>query len=105
MNTIPYFDRTLDSFSDETLTKVRPSQDRRGWYATLDVGSTQYVSDPDFSTYAENRDEAIRLCAAKIRADAQGVGQNAPHRCLTGFDLHYRLMQHWTEKERSRQAA
>lgn len=108
MNTtteVPYFDRTLESFADETITKARPSQDRKGWYATLDVGPTSYVSDPDFSSYAETREAAIRLCATKIRQDAQGIGKYAPHRCLTGYDLHYRLMEYWVNKERTRHAA
>ncbi len=105
MSSIPYFDRTLDSFADETITKTQIGKESRSWYASLDVGPTQYISDPDFLTYANTRDEAIRLCAAKIRAAAQGVGEHIQYRCLTGYDLHYRLMQHWSEKEYSRQAA
>lgn len=106
MNTaVPYFDRTLSSFEDEIITKVRLSQDRKGWYASLDVGPACYVSDPDFSTYAESREEAVRRCAVKIRQDALGIGQYAPHRCFEWYDLHYRLMKHWAAKECSRQAA
>lgn len=105
MNT-PYYERTLDSFADSIITRVHRNESRTGWYACLDVGPESYVSDPDFSTYAATRKEAIRLCAEAIRQDAKGIGKYAPHSLLVpgDYDLHFRLMKHWAKKESRRRA-
>jgi hypothetical protein len=96
----PYYERKPNSFADDIITKV--SQGDNGlWYATLDTGPNRALSDPDFSTCAETPEEATRRCAAAIRADAQGIGKYAPHGCLKpgSYDLHFRLMKWWAEKE------
>ncbi|MCE6958721.1 hypothetical protein LAZ40_06630 [Cereibacter sphaeroides] len=89
--------RTLDSFADDII--CQRSGDRN---AVLDCGFLDNISDPDFAPYGYGADfaEAARNCAQWIRADARGIGKYAPHRCLTGYDLHYRLMPHWDRKER-----
>lgn len=97
---VPFHERTLDSFSDKIITK---SQQRSSglWYAWLDVGPDGWASDPDFAWGGNNTEEQVVLeCAARIRADARGIGKFAPHSILTGYDLHFRLMKHWAEKER-----
>lgn len=98
MSSVPYYERSLGSFSDEVITDV--IEGRNGtWYAVLDVGPKRGPGDPDFSTGARTREDAVALCAAKIRRDAVGVGKYAPHSVLTGYDLHFRLARHWASKE------
>ena len=101
----PYYMRTLDSFNDAIITSARPSTDGRGWYASLDVGPDRQVSDPDFCRYAGTKDDAVALCAAAIRANARGVGQHAPRGVFSAYDLKFRLMKHWAEKERAHPSA
>ena len=94
----PFYERDLDSFDDEIITAVRCGENGL-WYATLDVGSKSYVSDPDFSTCSQTREEAISACARRIRSNAKGIG-SVPHGLLVpGYDLHFRLMKHWNSKE------
>ncbi len=103
---VPFWGRTLDSFSDETITKVRQSEGGT-WYASLDTGPDRYVSDPDFAVGAATRHEAVRLCAARIRADARGEGKYAPHDLLVPgrYDFSYRLAKHWAAKEQATRVA
>ncbi len=102
----PFYKRTLESFADETITCARPSRDGQRWYAVIDVGPQGRVSDPDFSNCAATETEARRRCAARIRADAKGIGKYSPHSLLKpGYDLHFRLMKHWAEKETQCEAA
>lgn len=97
---VPYYKRTLDSFADEIITSAIRSGDGRRWYAVIDVGPKRWVSDPDFSRCGATRQEAQRQCAQAIRNDARGIGKYAPHSLLRdGYDLHFRLMKHWAEKE------
>lgn len=97
---VPYYQRTLDSFSDKIITKTH----RRSsllWYASLDVGPDQRSSDPDFAWGGcAQEEDAVRNCAERIRLDARGISKFAHHSILTGYDLHFRLMKHWDEKER-----
>lgn len=98
---IPFYTRTLDSFSDEVIT--RQIELEVGWHAVLDCGMLDQVSDPDFSPwgYGPTRAEAASSCAAAIRGDARGIGKFAPHSVLVpGYDLEFRLMKHWEKKER-----
>lgn len=93
----PYYERTLDSFADAVITRTIRSE--RNWYAVLDTGPYCETS-LDFSTCRPTEAEAIAACAAKIRADAKGIGKYAPHGLLTPcYDLHFRLMRWWAEKE------
>ena len=94
----PYYKRMLDSFADGIITKVVHGDHL--WYATLDTGPYYKGFGPDFSSSGKTPEEAVANCAAKIRADAQGTGKFAPHDILTpGYDLHFRLMKWWAEKE------
>jgi hypothetical protein len=105
---VPFHERTLDSFSDETITRAWPSKETENlWYAVLDVGPMRNVSDPDFSTAAKTREEAIAKAARKIRDDARGIGKYAPHAILRpgSYDLRWRLMKHWADKEAKGSAA
>ena len=97
---IPFYQRALDSFSDEIITRTRQADDGQSWYAVLDTGFHTQVSDPDFSSAAATREDAVRACAARIRTDARGIGKYAPHALLEdGYDLHFRLAPHWADKE------
>jgi len=90
--------RTLDSFDDETIVKVRQSSNL--WYAQLEYGDAEiYPSYPDFSTCANTRESAIKQCADKLRNDAIGIGKYAPHSILTRYELHYVLFPQWEKKE------
>jgi hypothetical protein len=105
MSTVPFYERTLDSFADDIITRVRQEEPREGretgWYAVIDFGVVSQVSDPDFSGYGATREEAIRRTAKSIRNDAAGIGKYAPHSCFRdGYDLRWRLMKHWDVKER-----
>lgn len=95
-NTTPFYERTLDSFSDAVITSARQGNDSTLWYAVLDWGARSYPSDADFSTCASTREEAVALCAAKIRDDQKGIGKYAPH----DLDM-WRLCEHWVSKERT----
>ncbi len=101
---VPFYERTLDSFSDEVITRtLPPSKDPHSvWYAVLDVGPSRDVGDPDFATGAKTRTEAVARAAKIIRDDARGIGKYAPHAILTGYDLKWRLMKHWADKEMKR---
>lgn len=100
-STTPYYERTLDSFADHIITKVRRTDS--GWHAVLDCSFKTWVSDPDFSPYGYGSTalEAANRSAKAIRDDAIGIGKHAPHKIVTpGYDLHFRLMKHWVLKER-----
>jgi len=92
-----YYQRPLESFSDEIITKVRYSESTKLWYASLDIGPVQYVSDPDFARAASTKEKAIKLCASRVRKDCEGIGRYAPH--LSEYDLNFRLKKWWAEKE------
>lgn len=97
-----YWERTLDSFADDIITKCTDKLSESGFYnASLDTGPNHYISDPDFacSGYGKTREEAIAKCAAAIRADSKGIGKYAPHSCFLGYDFHFRLAKYWAEKE------
>jgi len=94
----PFYQRSLDSFADHIICRVRQGENGL-FYAVLDLGPEPYVSEPDFSTCAETASEAVKQCAIKIRNDAVGIGKYAPHSVLQGYDLHWRLAKHWDEKE------
>lgn len=91
---VPWWERDLDSFADDIITKASKAETWEGWYASLDHGPTRWSGDPDFATAASTRDEAVRLCAKKIRDDQRGIGRFAPHR----LDL-FNLRKHWATKE------
>lgn len=95
-------DRSLDSFSDETITRCRPHDHGGGlWVASLDYGPHDPgMTGPDFARTAVGREQAVRLCAVAIRDDQHGIGKYAPR----NLDLWY-LMRYWTEKERAAQTA
>lgn len=99
MTDVPYYQRTLDSFSDEIITRVRPSSSGTLWYVVLDRGVVDQVGDPDFSWAAETREDAVAQCAERIRKDAQGIGKYPHSIMVPGHDLHHRLMKHWADKE------
>jgi hypothetical protein len=96
---LPFWERDLDSFSDEIITRTlppNPNDPSSCWYAVLDIGPERWPSDPDFSTGAATREEAVAKCARKIRDDQLGIGKFAPHK----LDL-WRLRKHWASKESS----
>lgn len=97
MHSLPYYKRPLDSFDDAIIVRCLPPNNGTDWYAVLDTGFDRFVSDPDFSTCAASRAEAVAMCAKKIRGDA-------PHSVTQGYDLHFRLARHWVMKERIRAA-
>ena len=90
----PFWERPLDSFEDRILTCVRMTEPGV-WYASLDKPSDRRLS-VDFATGARSADEAVQLCAQKIRDDVRGVGKFAPH--LDNLDLFY-LRRYWSAKE------
>lgn len=99
---IPFHKRTLDSFADHIITKARPRKDG-AWHAVFDCSFVIWVSDPDFATYGHAKDaaEAHARCAKGIRDNAKGIGKFAPHSIFKdSYDLHWRLMKHWSLKER-----
>jgi hypothetical protein len=98
MSDVPFYERTLDSFADHIITRTR--QTRPGhWYACLDTGPTSYASDPDFAAWGATEADAVADCATRIRRDASGIGRYAPRKALSGYELRWRLMKHWVEKE------
>ena len=100
-----FYERTLHSFADSVITKVRRSHDGTLWTAVLDCGETHYPSDPDFATTAPTRLRAVRFCAYTIRRNAQGIGKYAPHSILVpGYDFHWRLAKYWAKKEKKLKA-
>lgn len=96
-STKPFYERTIADFSDEIITKAFLAQDGKGWYASLDVGPYHQVSDPDFTSYSQNREDAIAACANWFRNDQNGIGKYAPH--FDNYDRHFRLQRWWHEKE------
>jgi hypothetical protein len=93
-----------DSLEDYPATIIC-ARGSRG-QAWLDCGLQSTVSDPDFSTYGcgSSFEEAAQRCAQAIRLNAAGKMTDSTgktrrvHGCLTGYDLHYRLMPHWERK-------
>ncbi|NTF18096.1 hypothetical protein G6L37_06735 [Agrobacterium rubi] len=100
--TLPYYERTLDSYADHIICHVR--QNREGhWRAILDCGLAAGPGEPDFAShgYGASPEQAAQRCADAIRANASEIGNRAPHRHLTpGYDLKFTLMRHWAKKER-----
>lgn len=91
--------RTLDDFADEIITRLT-----RGGSAVLDCGFIEQVSDPDFAASGGRSATAahIRRNAAgeDVREKSRGPKLYGPYNCLSGYNLHYRLMPHWERKER-----
>jgi len=102
--TVPFHERSLDSFSDDIIVRVEAAGDERRWRATLDVGLWRFNGDPEFAAIETSREMAIRSCAQAIRSDAAGIGKQAPHTLLLsgGYDFHHRLCRHWAVKEHLR---
>lgn len=98
----PFYERTLDSFADEIITKIACKTSAGVYYAVLDVPDGSNIG-ADFSTGRSKAEDATAACARKIRDDHRGIGKFAPHSCLQGYDLKFRLMKHWSEKERYEQ--
>lgn len=102
--TVPFHERTLDSFADDIIVRVQPSGDGNRWHAALDVGLWRFNGDPGFTTTDPDRDDAVGRCARAIRDDAMGIGKYAPHTLLSpkGYDFRFRLCRHWATKEHLR---
>jgi len=100
MTDAPYYQRSLDSFTNEIITRVWPSPSGNLWHVVLDTGVVDHPGDPDFSWAAKTPEDAVSQCAERIRKDAKGIGKYAPHSIMVpGHDLHHRLMKHWADKE------
>ena len=91
---IPFYERTVDSFSDEAMTRVSQAS-HGGWYACLDWGPHDGPGQPDFATCAGSEQEARRYCAAKVRKSIT----EGKRSCFYDYDLHFKLMKHWVSKE------
>ncbi|MFO1027771.1 MAG: hypothetical protein U1E70_21550 [Acetobacteraceae bacterium] len=101
--TVPFDERTLDSFADEIIVRAEPAADGR-WRAVLDVGLWRFNGDPEFASTDTSREAAVARCAQTIRDDARGIGRYAPHTLLSpkGYDFRFRLCRHWVTKEHLR---
>jgi hypothetical protein len=98
---IPDYERNLDSWTNEIITRTFQSRDKSYWYAVLDMADMNPYYNPDFLTCTNKEEDVIRLCAVKIRLDALGIGKYAPRDLLKdGYYLHFKLNPHWEEKEK-----
>ncbi len=95
-----YYDRHLDSWENEVIT--RAEKGRSGWYACLDARGIKTGWPQDFAQGAENKKDAIRFCAIRIRLSARGENTSRPHPDLNGYTLHYQLAEYWRKKETRR---
>lgn len=94
----PYYERSIEDFPDSAIVQVRQSTERGSdlWYAVMNrPPGLLGQSMPDFSTCGRIEEEAVRLCATKLREDAKGTGKYAPHSCFSGYDLHWVLNPWW----------
>lgn len=98
---LPFYERSLDSFADEIITRVRSSLDGERYYAVLNAPYESRITT-DFSTCRPTPELAVAACAAKIRQDHLGTGKYAPHACLQGYTLKFVLMKYWAELEQAR---
>ena len=89
----PSYLRTMDSFSDEIITRTFQSQDGRYWYAVLDVGPKSWPHYPDYIRCDSDKGRAIKNCALAIRTGRleERVG---------GYDLRFKFQEHWAKKEK-----
>lgn len=85
----------VDALPDHALVEHRKAGTWAGWYAWVSL-NLRAMSDPDFSTGAQTREDAVRLCAAKIREDLRCIGKYAPH--WGHYDLRYRIVPHWQRR-------
>jgi len=92
----PYWDRELDSWENRAITRTSKSDSSGLWYASLDSRGYKYCG-LDFSTCCQTKEDAIRLCALKLRLDNLGIGKYAPHDDL-GKSLYYHST-YWIKKE------
>lgn len=93
----PAYARALSTFSDEAMVDV--SQSGKLWYAALSWPPDYRYSSLDFSTCATSRDDAVRLCAGKIRAAHLGKLKYRYGDIECGYVLHWKLQTHWAAKE------
>lgn len=91
--------QTLDAETQWEIAALADGQiatarlaDNGHWYATVRL-DRRWVSDADFSTCAGSESEAVRRCAASVRADLRGNGNFAPH--WDRYDVLYRLLPTW----------
>ena len=96
----PYDDRTLHSWENEVITRAYKGSS--GWYACLDARGIKTGWPQDFAQGAENKKDAIRFCAIRIRLAARGENTSRPHPDLNGYTLHYQLAEYWRKKETRR---
>lgn len=85
----PYYERPLESFSDEIITTVWQSREGH-WYASLDAGP-DFRGSVDYARCASTPEAAIALCARSIRL-------SAPRR-FTSSEINFTLKKHWAGKE------
>lgn len=102
--TVPFHLRNLASFEDDIITRQIRGADGR-WLAVLDCGFEDRDTDPDFSSQGAGltREDAARSCARAIRLEAGGaLREFNPSRVFLGDEFRFRLMKHWSKKERYR---
>jgi len=92
-----YYNRKLDSWESEIIT--RACRGKSCWYAGLDTRGDRY-SSIDFATGADTRQDAVRMCALKIRLDQLGIGKYAPHKIK--FEMQWEWGKEWAKKETQR---
>ncbi len=94
----PHYDRVLDSWENEVITR---STSGKGdyWYAVIDTRGDKHCTI-DFATCCGTRQDAIRMCALKIRLDQLGIGKFAPHKI--GFEMRWEWAKLWAKKDTQR---
>jgi hypothetical protein len=100
---VPFYQRTLDSFSDEIITSVRQSSDNGLWYASLALAPGMIrMLYPNYSTCRNTREEAVRDCAQRIRESAaQRPDYHGRLLAPDGYYFCFKLARHWVEKEQA----
>jgi hypothetical protein len=98
---------SLDKFTDATLTRAQRSESGL-WYAVIDhAPAVAEFSWLDFSSCSSVSEAAARSsCAAKIRADANGIGKYAPHDETRADSCNGRSnREHWRKKQYENQGS
>jgi len=99
-NKVPYYERSFDSWENEIITRVTGGSNGN-WYAVLDSRGYKFGS-LDFATCCDSRQDAIRMCALRLRLDVIGIGKFAPHSTLQGYERTWEMAKFWAKKETQR---
>jgi len=93
--------RFVEQFPATIIARVRRKDDG-GYIAVVDCGPQSFVSDADMPEYGSTAQQACDRLKAHLLDDLRCMGlfgkrQYQPH--WDGYDIKYRLGEHWTGKQ------